>query len=188
MKRREKVWCLENRELFKDLLIERRKLDTVAKIQTSGVQSSVFQKHGKIHILKSCPNTLVRHRVVRVPYLRLFFVQWLTNLTWCELPGWYRSMIMTVFLVPESWSRSPIICCIWSWTCLAALDDFDVVGVQKWTTLSHGAPVQLLFQILGLSSAWWRIGSHRNITLLSLLAISKSSANTRRSIYARPAC
>ena len=29
----------------------------------------------------------------------------------------------------------------------------DIVGVQKWTKLNHGAPVQLLFQILGLSSA-----------------------------------
>ena len=145
-----------------------------------------FSKTWKIHILKTWPNTLVRHRVVRVPYLKIFFVQWLTKLTWCELPGLYRSMIVMVFLVPESRSRWPIICCIWSWTCLAALEDFDVVGVQKWTKSNHGAPVQLLFQILGLSSAWWRIGSQRNFTLLSLLPISKSY--TRRSIYARPAC
>ena len=36
---------------------------------------------------------------------------------------------------------------------LAAFDNFDVVCVQKWTKLSHGAPVQLLSLILGLSSA-----------------------------------
>ena len=36
---------------------------------------------------------------------------------------------------------------------LAGPEDFDVVGVQKWTKLSHGDPVQLLLQILGLSSA-----------------------------------
>ena len=63
------------------------------------------------------------------------------------------------------------------------MDDFDVVGVQKWTKLSHGAPVQLLFQILGLSSAWWRIGSHRNINLLSLLAISKSVFRQHSTLY-----
>ena len=42
---------------------------------------------------------------------------------------------------------------------------------QNWVT---GAPVQLLSLILGLSSAWWRIGSRRNIRLCCLSLQSSS--------------
>ena len=51
------------------------------------------------------------HRVVWISYSRFFFFCSLTELTWCELPGWYRSMIVMVFLVPEleRRSRSPML-------------------------------------------------------------------------------
>ena len=92
---------------------------------------------------------------------RDYFFCSLTELTWCELPGsvvsgtalwsWWSSLFQKGEVVRRY--------CTWSWTCLAALDAFDIICVQKWTKLSHGAPVQLLSLILGLSSAWWRIGS-----------------------------
>ena len=90
-----------------------------------------------------------------------YFFCSLTELAWCELPG---SVVRGTALW-SSWSslfqKGEVVrrCCTWSWTCLAALDAFDVICVQKWTKLSHGAPVQLLSLILGLSSAWWRISS-----------------------------
>ena len=65
--------------------------------------TSVFQKHGKIHF-ESWPNSPVSHGVVWISYSRLFFlfVNW-TRVVWAtRVSGqWYRSMIVMVFLVPE---------------------------------------------------------------------------------------
>ena len=124
--------------------------------------TSVFQKHGKISHFESWPNSPVSHRAVWISCSRLFFVRW-RNSRGVSYPGgtalwsWWSSLFLKVKVVCR--------CCTWSWTCLAALDAFDVICVQKWTKLSHGAHVQLLSLILGLSSAWWRIGSGRNIQL-----------------------
>ena len=92
---------------------------------------------------------------------RDYFFCSLTELAWCELPG----SVVSGTALWSWWSclfqKGEVVrrCCTWSWTCLAVLDAFDVICVQKWTKLSHGAPVQLLSLILGLSSAWWRLGS-----------------------------
>ena len=110
----------------------------------------VFQKHGKIYILSL--DQIVRWVMGSFEFLTrdyfFFFVDWLA---WCELPGsvvsgtaiwsWWSSLFQKGEVVRR--------CCTWSWTCLAALDAFDVIRVQKWTKLSHGAPVQLLSLILG---------------------------------------
>ena len=86
VRRREKVWCLENQasEYIQRLVDWEEETRYSCKYINFGCSrinnTSVFQKHGKIHIVKSWPNTR-RHRVVRVLYLRLFFVQWLTKPT-----------------------------------------------------------------------------------------------------------
>ena len=73
--------------------------------------TSVFQKHGKIHF-ESWPNSPVSHGVVWISYSRLFFlfVDW-TRVVWAtRVSGqWYCSMIVMVFLVPERRSRSPML-------------------------------------------------------------------------------
>ena len=111
------------------------------------------------------------HRVVWISYSRLFFVRWLNSpgvsyQGGTALWSWRSSFFQKAEVVGR--------CCTWSWTCLAALHNFDVVCVQKWTRLSHDAPVQLLSRILGLSSARWRIGSRRNIRLCCLSLQSSS--------------
>ena len=124
---------------------------------------------------------------------RDFFFCSLTELAWCELPGsvvsgtalwsWWSSLFQTGEVVCR--------CCTWSWTCLAALDAFDVICVQKWTKLSHSAPVQLLSLILGLSSAWWRIGSRSLGTsgfVVSPCNLQVFRQHSTLYIYARPAC
>ena len=153
---------------------ERRKLDTYScKYLNFGhsITQAFFKKWKNSHF-ESWPNSPVsHHRVVWISYSRLYFVRWL-NLRGVSYSGgtalwsWWSSLFQKAEVV--RW------CCTWSWTCLAALDDFDVVCVQKWTKLSHGAPVQLLSLILGLSSAWWRIGSRRNIRLCCLSLQSSS--------------
>ena len=107
----------------------------------------------------------------------------ISNSFWYYIVGWLNSRGVSYSGGTALWSwwsslfqKAEVVrrCCTWSWTCLAALDDFDVVCVQKWTKLSHGALVQLLSLILGLSSAWWRIGSRRNIRLCCLSMQSSS--------------
>ena len=92
-------------------------------------------------------------------------------------------MIVRVFLVPESWSRWPML--YLKLNVLSCLGGFWRLTCSEMDKVESRGPVQLLFRVLpvGLSSAWWRIGSLRNMTLLSLLASFKSSANcnTRRS-------
>ena len=73
---------------------------------------------------------------------------------------------------------------------VAALHNFDVVCVQIWTKLSHrqcscSAPFPDFGLVISMMKNWFTL---EHLALLSLLAIFKSSANTRRSIYARPAC
>ena len=87
--------------------------------------TSVFQKHGKIHF-ESWPNSPVSHGVVWISYSRFFFFCSLTELAWCELPGsvvsgtalwsWWSSLFQTGEVV--RW------CCTWIWTCLAAFGCF----------------------------------------------------------------
>ena len=140
---------------------ERRKLDTYScKCINFGRSKTLafFKNHAKIHILSL--DQIVRRVMGSFEFLTrdyfFLFVDW-TRVVWAtRVSGqWYRS------------DRDGLPCSrkvksfadVWSWTCLAALDAFDVICVQKRTKLSHGAPVQLLSLILGLSSAWWRIGS-----------------------------
>ena len=141
---------------------ERRKLDTYSFkcINFGRSKTQAFFKNMEKFILSLDQNSPMSHGVVWISCSRLFFFV-LTELAWCELPGsvvsgtalwsWWSSLFQKGEVVRR--------CCTWSWTCLAALDAFDVICVQKWTKLSQGAPVQLLSLILGLSSAWWRIGS-----------------------------
>ena len=108
------------------------------------------------------------------------FVDW-TRVVWAtRVSGqWYRSMIVMVFLVPERRSRSPMLYLKLNvLSCLGCFLSVLVLRERNWyyhdparenhghhlcsengQSLSHGAPVQLLSLILGLSSAWWRIGS-----------------------------
>ena len=115
----------------------------------------------------------------------------LTELAWCELPGWYRFMIVTVFLVPESWSHWPkfylklnVLSCLgwfwWFWRCTVVFR-----SGQSWVTVT----------VLRFSSfsRFWACRQHDedlvhvtgSITLLSLFAIFWSSANCNihRSIW-----
>ena len=143
---------------------ERRKLDIYSckciNFGRSKTQALAFFKNMEKFILSL--DQTVRWVMGSFEFLtRDYFFCSLTELAWCKLPGsvvsgtalwsWWFSLFQKGEVVRQ--------CCTWSWTCLAALDAFDVICVQKWTKLSHGAPVQLLSLILGLSSAWWRIGS-----------------------------
>ena len=144
---------------------ERRKFDTYSCkcINFGRSKTQAFFKNMEKFILSL--DQIVRWVMGSFEFLtRDYFFCSLTELAWCELPGsvvsgtalwsWWSSLFQKGEVVRR--------CCTWSWTCLAALDAFDIICVQKWTKLSHGAPVQLLYLILGLSSAWWRIGS-RNL-------------------------
>ena len=141
---------------------ERRKLDTYSCkcINFGRSKTQAFFKNMEKFILNL--DQIVRWVMGSFEFLtRDYFFCSLTELAWCELPGsvvsgtalwsWWLSLFQKGEVVRQ--------CCTWSWTCLAALDAFDIICVQKWTKLSHGAPVQLLSLILGLSSARWRIGS-----------------------------
>ena len=137
--------------------------------------TGVLQKHGKIHILSL--DQIVRWVIGSFEFLTrdYFFVRWLNSRS-VNYPGdttlwsWWSSLFQKAEVVRR--------CCTWSWTCLAALEASGVICVQKWTKLSHGAPVQLLSRILGLSSAWWRIGSRRNIRLCWVSLQSSSLPST----------
>ena len=164
MRRREKVWCHENWALFKDLLIERGGSSILTYsckcINFGRSKTQAFFKNMEKFILSL--DQIVRWVMGSLEFFtRDYFFCSLTELAWCELPGsvitstalwsWWSSLFQKGEVIRRR--------CTWSGTCLAALDAFDVICFQKWTKLSHGAPVQLLSLILGLSSAWWRIGS-----------------------------
>ena len=97
--------------------------------------ASVSSKTWKNSHFGSWPNSPVSHRVVWISYSRLIFVRWL-NSRGVSYPGgtalwsWWSSLFQKAEVVRR--------CCTWNWTCLAALDVFDVICVQKWTKLSQG--------------------------------------------------
>ena len=132
MRRREKVWCHENHALFKDLLIEREEEARYLQLQIYKLRAfnntSVLQKHGKIHIFsldQIVPWVIGSFEFLTRDYK--LFVDW-TRLVWATrvVPLYDRDGL------PSSRKPKSLVhgrCCTWSWTCLAALDNFDVVCV-----------------------------------------------------------
>ena len=141
---------------------ERRKLDTYSCkcINFGRSKTQAFFKNMEKFILSL--DQIVRWVMGSFEFLTrdyfFLFVDW-TCVVWAtRVSGqWYRSMIVMVFLVPERRSRSPMLyfklnvlsClgCFWRHLC----SEMDKVESR----CSCSAP----FLILGLSSAWWRIGS-----------------------------
>ena len=130
---------------------ETRKLDTYSckYINFGRSKTQAFFKNMEKFTFCRSLDQVVRWVMGSFEFLtRDYFFCSLTELAWCELPGWYRSMIVMVVLVPERQSLSQML--YLKLNVLSCLGCFWRHFLQKWTKLSHGAPVSAPFPDFGL--------------------------------------